>query len=96
MPKFRSRKIVEATRWFKQGDHPAVEPIPDKYKNFIPVQDGATGFIPSTGHSRFVFPGDWIVDDEGEFYALHPQAFESEYEPVGQPAVVRDFRTGEL
>ena len=71
--KFRKKSIViEATQWFKNGDHPRV--IVDENEGpYIATLDGAM---------RVTF-GDWIITGiTGEHYACKPGIFEATYEAV--------------
>lgn len=84
MAKFVKRPIpIDAKQWFKDGDHPAVSPIPDKYSDFIPVQGGATGYIETLEGGHFVTAGDWIITGiHGEHYPCKPDIFEKTYEAL--------------
>jgi len=84
MNKYRKKPIIiEAIQWLKQGDHPEVFPIPDKYTDFVPVLEGATGCIKTLEGHYFVTPGDWIIKGvNGEFYPCKPDIFEKTYEKV--------------
>ena len=67
--KFRKRPVViEATQWFKMGDHPAVTDI---------------GFIATLEGNMQVTPGDWIITGvKGEHYPCKPDIFVLTYEEV--------------
>lgn len=39
--RYRLKETLEISQWFEDKPHPAVFPIPEKYKKFIPVQEGA-------------------------------------------------------
>ena len=82
--KFRKKPVVmEAIQWFKDGDHPEVAPIPERYKDFNPVIEGATGYIDTLEGGHFVTAGDWIIKGiKGEFYPCKLDIFEATYEPV--------------
>ena len=76
--KFRKKPVVvEASQWFKEGDHPAVRMMP-------PVQHAAPQpFIPTLEGPHLVTPGDWIITGiKGEHYACKPDIFALTYEPV--------------
>jgi thymidylate synthase (FAD) len=79
---YKKRPVaVEAIQWFKQGDHPQVVPIPDKYHDFNPVIEGATGFINTLEGGFFVTSGDWVIKGvKGEYYPCKPDIFEETYE----------------
>ena len=72
--KFRKKPVViEATQWFKLGDHPAVKKHEDADKGFVATLEGI----------MLVTPGDWIVTGvKGEHYACKPDIFAMTYEPV--------------
>ena len=75
--KFRKKPVViEATQWFKEGDHPAVRMTPPGQclapQPFIPTREGP----------HLVTPGDWIITGvKGEHYACKPDIFALTYEP---------------
>jgi predicted P-loop ATPase/GTPase len=80
--KFRKKPVViEATQWFKQGDHPAViiKSNPDNYADMgVPWIDTLEG-----GH--VVSVGDWIITGvKGEHYPCKDEIFRMTYEPVGE------------
>ena len=71
--KYRKKPVViEATQWFKDGDHPAVQhAIEDQYT--IKTLEGY----------MLVTPGDFIITGvKGEVYPCAPDIFELTYEPV--------------
>jgi len=69
--KYRKKPVVvEATQWFKMGDHPAVTDI---------------GLIGTLEGVMQVSPGDYIITGvKGEHYPCKPDIFELTYEPVEQ------------
>lgn len=71
--KFRKKPVViEATQWFKHGDHQAVE-----------GHDPREGFVPTLEGMMRVIPGDWIITGvKGEHYPCKPDIFEATYERV--------------
>lgn len=71
--KFRKKPVViEATQWFKMGDHPAVKPL---YNDL--------GIIETLEGNHQVIPGDWIITGvKGEMYACKDEIFKMTYEPV--------------
>jgi len=73
MPKFRKKPVVvEATQWFKMGDHPKVE----EAINGAPI-------IMTLEGPHIVSPGDWIITGiKGEHYPCKPDIFEATYEPT--------------
>jgi len=77
--KFRKKPVViEATQWFKDGDHPKVMPMARGYES--PTK----GRISTLEGQMEVTPGDWIITGvKGEHYACKPDIFEQTYEPVG-------------
>ena len=71
--KFRKKPVViEATQWFKDGDHPNVKKWNDnEYR--VTTLEGA----------MIVTPGDWIITGvKGEYYPCKPDIFEMTYEPL--------------
>ena len=76
--KYRKKPVViEATQFFKLGDHPAV----------VADASSPTGFgihtLEHTAIKHEVTPGDWIITGvKGEVYACKPDIFEATYEPA--------------
>jgi hypothetical protein len=72
--KYRKKPIIiEATQWFKHGDHPAVEPAIRPENGWVETLEG--------GH--VVTPGDWIITGvKGEHYPCKPDIFAATYEIV--------------
>jgi hypothetical protein len=89
MRKFRKKPIViEASQWFKDGDHPDVTPMPMPFHK-IPncKQCGKSvvehGHIDTLEGGFIVCPGDWIIKGiKGEMYNCKPDIFEATYEPI--------------
>ena len=80
--KFKKKPVViEATQWFKQGDHHAV----------VIKKEGAGRYgvisypwIETLEGGHVVTEGDWIITGvKGEHYPCKPDIFEMTYEPVG-------------
>lgn len=83
MTKFRKLPVViEATQWFKDGDHPAVLTAPlDPMTAF---RRGRHGWIQTLEGGHIVTPGDWIITGvHGEMYPCKDEIFRLTYEPVG-------------
>ena len=87
MKKFVKKPIViEAVQWFKNGDHPLVQP----YSN--PEREGQSscqhcgflldhGWIGTLEGGHIVCPGDWIIKGiKGEHYPCKPDIFEQTYD----------------
>ncbi len=74
--KFRKKPVViEATQWFKDGDHPAV--LQSLGNN------GWYPYIDTLEGPHLVSPGDWIITGvKGEHYPCKPDIFEMTYERV--------------
>ena len=72
--KFRKKPVViEATQWFKLGDHPNV------WRHSV----HGYGVIDTLEGWMLVTPGDWIITGvKGEHYACKPDIFAMTYEPV--------------
>lgn len=97
MAKFRKKPVViEATQWFKHGDHPDVrQATPDVCVKLAP---GWTSFPGANGEAwdwqamgvcgtlegqHLVTPADWIVTGvQGEKYPCKPDIFAQTYEPA--------------
>jgi len=77
--KFRKKPVViEATQWFKDGDHWAVA----RYESHDPDMKGH-GWIKTLEGGHIVTPGDWIITGvKGEHYPCKPDIFEATYERV--------------
>ena len=75
--KYRKKPVViEATQWFKMGDHPAVK----AYWTHDPECKG-WGWIQTLEGGHIVTPGDWIITGvKGEHYPCKPDIFEMTYE----------------
>lgn len=90
--------IVEAYRWFKNGDHEGK--IVHRFR--WPDIDGgrvcncgstmnAHGWIDTANGGSKVCPGDWIVTDprSGDIWPVKPAIFEATYEPY-EPVAVQE------
>jgi len=72
--KFRKKPVViEATQWFKMGDHPEVTHSIHRGWGKVATLEG----------DMTVMPGDWIITGvKGEHYPCKPDIFEMTYEPA--------------
>ena len=72
--KYRKKPVViEATQWFKDGDHPAV--VSGKLSG-MPVF-----WVDTLEGAHYVTPGDFIITGvKGEHYPCKPDIFEMTYE----------------
>ena len=82
--KFRKKPvIIEATQWFKLGDHPKVLIAP-----LSPIdgfQVGYHGWVQTLEGGHIVTPSDWIITGvKGEHYPCKSDIFKMTYEPVEQ------------
>lgn len=84
--KFRKKPVViEASQWFKNGDHPKVDG-----HEFFPFMRCSCwpaivshGYIETLEGGHIVCPGDWIITGiVGEHYPCKPDIFKATYEPV--------------
>ena len=88
MAKYRKKPVViEATQWFKMGDHPLVRPPTDKatagWCKAQGLPEGSLGEILTLEGPLFVTPGDYIITGVvGETYPCKPDIFEMTYEEV--------------
>ena len=91
--KFRKKPVViEATKWFKDGDHPAVTSLPTMKTLEIGFALGSKsdgippnklGWVETLEGGHIVTPGDWIITGvKGEHYPCKPDIFEATYERV--------------
>jgi hypothetical protein len=77
--KYRKKPVViDATQWFKLGDHPAVV----RHPNAMARVQGV-GWVTTLEGGHVVTPGDWIITGvKGEHYPCKPDIFELTYEEV--------------
>jgi len=81
MPKYRKTALIEATQWFKSGDHPAV--IKYDNRNGIIKGIGPYGWVDTLEGGHIVSPGDWIATGvTGEHWPIKPSIFAKTYELV--------------
>ena len=97
--KFRKKPIViEATQWFKNGDHPEDgQGIEGKVVCFYNRREigyemkckicseimSKHGCIDTLEGYHIVCPGDWVITGvKGERYPCKPDIFDATYEPV--------------
>jgi hypothetical protein len=85
MAKYRKKPVViEATEWFKDGDHPSVEPYPatgtcPTCERFLQEH----GWVYTLEGHHIVCPGDFIITGvNGEKYPCKPDIFAKTYELV--------------
>jgi hypothetical protein len=76
--KYRKKPVVvEATQWFKMGDHPAIT-----HQSFLGSE---VPLVLTLEGWHKVTPGDYIITGvKGEHYPCKPDIFEMTYEPVEQ------------
>lgn len=89
--KFRKKPVViEATQWFKDGDHPAV--VMRESHTTAKISPGVTyvkkvPVIKTLEGEHIVTPGDWIITGvKGEHYPCKPDIFAETYELAGSEA----------
>ena len=71
--------VIEATQWFKHGDHPAVENYFPPGRSLDPSP--THGWIATLEGGHIVTPGDWIITGvKGEHYPCKPDIFTATYE----------------
>ena len=69
--------IIEATQWFKHGDHPKVD------MDSVGPGGIVLGWISTLEGGHEVTPGDYIITGiKGEHYPCKPDIFEATYEKV--------------
>ena len=70
----KNQIAVEAVRWFKHGDHPAVVPDPS---------DDSIGYVDTPEGRLRVERGDWIITGiAGENYPCKGDIFGQLYKPI--------------
>lgn len=83
--------VIQAIRWFKNGDHPQVEvgrySKPDVPDDCVCNQCGQPylvhGLVNTLEDMVRVCPGDWIITGNlGEIYPCKPDVFDAVYEQV--------------
>jgi hypothetical protein len=85
--KFRKKPVViEATQWFKMGDHPMVYEVMGNLKEIngwiCMTPTGEYAIKTLEGH-HIVSSGDWIITGvKGEHYPVKSDIFEMTYERV--------------
>jgi hypothetical protein len=86
MTAYRKKPVViEATQWFKSGDHPAVEMKEPPYD--YGVDTSPIPWIKTLEGGHIVTPGDWVITGvKGEHYPCKPDIFEATYELAATPA----------
>lgn len=82
--KFRKKPVViEATQWFKHGDHPEVKKWMVGNPEGGKWVESEKGWIQTLEGGHEVTPGDWIITGvKGEHYPCKPDIFEMTYERV--------------
>lgn len=85
--KFKKKPvIIEATQWFKEGDHPEVkrsQAVRQKPNSPGVLYQSKNYYIKTLEGDMLVTPGDWIITGvKGEHYAVKPDIFEMTYEPL--------------
>jgi hypothetical protein len=92
MPRYVKKPIeVEATQWFKDGDHKDVKPVKKIAKVSSRKCKECSGDINDHGWiytlegGHIVCPGDFIITGvAGETYPCKPDIFEKTYEKVDE------------
>ena len=76
--------VIEATQWFKDGDHSFVVGLPYWHKiGDHAIDPSVFGWVPTLEGGHVVTPGDWIITGvKGENYPCKPDIFAMTYEPA--------------
>jgi hypothetical protein len=84
MAKYRKKPVViEATQWFKHGDHAEVRELPAA---LCEDHNVGYGWVATLEGGHIVTPGDWIITGvKGEFYPCKDDIFKMTYEPADEP-----------
>lgn len=91
--KFKKKPIIiEATQWFKNGNHTAVKPYVEGYITVLTPNDlcdycgkplRSHGWIDTLEGGHIVCPGDWIITGiAGERYPVKADIFEGTYDKL--------------
>ncbi len=89
--KFRKKPVViEATQWFKMGDHPMVYEVmgnAEEINGWVAMTPTGCYEIKTLEGRMTVSEGDWIITGvKGEHYPCKPDIFEMTYEFVEETA----------
>lgn len=86
---------VQADRWHRHGDHPAVRRLPESHPahrrtlSCCGSPGAAHGMLP--GSAGLVCPGDWVITSpDGIHGAVHPGEFAARYEKLPEPVTLTD------
>ncbi|CAB4134485.1 hypothetical protein UFOVP273_104 [uncultured Caudovirales phage] len=85
MGNYRKKPVViQATQWFKHGDHPEVTILPPTHPIDVhAINPNQFGWINTLEGGHVVSPGDWIITGiKGEHYPCKPDIFKDTYEPA--------------
>lgn len=85
MPKYqRKPEIIEATQWFKMGDHPDVTELTRSNEICFCDACGKTNREHGKLNPGFrrVCPGDWIVTNSKGVSVMSDKEFRDKFEPV--------------
>ncbi len=93
MAKYRKTIVVEATQWFKDGDHPAVKTL--KFVDCYYCGEGQTdhGAVPiaqcmecgGPEGMKVLCPGNWLIEHgQGKFDTCRREVFEKTCELVDE------------
>ena len=82
--------VIEASQWFKNGDHPNVRPYYSSFHSSsiafceqCGFHHNVHGWVNTLEQGHRVCPGDWIITGvKGERYPCKPDIFEKTYELV--------------
>lgn len=87
MAKYRKTALIEATQWFRDGDHPAVQWWePDGDDDMVGDDEPAHAWIATMEGPLHVVPGTWIAGPgaAGEFWPIADAVFRATYELVDE------------
>lgn len=95
MAKYRKKIVVEATQWFKNGNHPQVKEYEHPNLGGMSIcrecRDTFNnhGWIDTHWEGHIVCPGDWIIKGViGEFYPCKPDIFKATYEKTSDQETI--------
>jgi hypothetical protein len=102
MSQYRKKPVViEATQWFKHGDHPSVV-LHTNQSGGVIKGEGPYGWVQTLEGGHIVTTGDWIITGvKGEHYPCKPDIFAMTYEAAapalqGEPSELSDAEICQL
>lgn len=71
---------VLAKRWWKHGDHPHVQHLPEHVRDRQTINPDQYGWVETLEGGLMIAPGEWILTNvTGEVYICKPDVFAKTY-----------------